>query len=94
MIINTKSYPSPVFKGINLSPLSQALYTLGNNDMLNASFTDIFAMATPRTIVEFKNRGEQAGIEMGFREFTGVFIAEFCAIYLALLTSKIFAKKI
>ena len=37
--------------------LSNALYTLSNNDMLNASFVDIFAMDTPRTIVETKNRG-------------------------------------
>ena len=80
------------FKGMGLSPLSNALYTLGNNDMLNASFVDIFAMDTPRTIVEFNNRGKQAGIEMGFREYTGTFIAEFSAITFASLASKIFSK--
>ena len=89
-ILNTKS---PNFKGFNLSPLSKALYTLSNNDMLNASFIDIFAMDTPRTIVEFKNRGKNAGIEMGFREYTGTFIAEFSATVFALLFSKLFAKK-
>ncbi|MBR1753540.1 hypothetical protein IJ732_01770 [bacterium] len=82
----------PNFGGIGLSPVSNALYTLGNNDMLNASFVDVFAMDTPRTIVEFNHRGKQAGIEMGFREYTGTFIAEFSAITFATLASKIFTK--
>ena len=63
----------------SLGNISKTLYTLGNNDMLNASFVDIFAMDTPRTIVETRHRGKQAGIEMGFREYTGTFIAEFSA---------------
>lgn len=74
--------------------LSKALYTLSNNDMLNASFVDIFAMDTPRTIVETKNRGKQAGIEMGFREYTGTFIAEFSAAIFAIFASKIIAQKL
>ena len=74
--------------------LSKALYTLSNNDMLNASFIDVFAMDTPRTIVEVKNRGKQAGIEMGFREYTGTFIAEFSAAVFAVLASKFISKKI
>ena len=74
--------------------LSKTLYTLSNNDMLNASFVDVFAMDTPRTIVETKNRGKQAGIEMGFREYTGTFIAEFSAALFAVLASKFIAKKI
>lgn len=74
--------------------LSKALYTLNNNDMLNASFIDVFAMDTPRTIVETKHRGKQAGIEMGFREYTGTFIAEFSAAVFAILASKFFSKKI
>ncbi len=74
--------------------ISKALYTLGNNDMLNASFVDVFAMDTPRTIVETKNRGKQAGIEMGFREYTGTFIAEFSAALFAIFASKIIAKKL
>lgn len=80
------------FKGNNMSMLSNALYTLGNNDMLNASFVDIFAMDTPRTIVEFNHRGKEAGIEMGFREYTGTFIAEFSATVFALGVSKLFSK--
>ena len=83
---------SPTFKS-NLSPLSNALYTLQNNDMLNASFIDVFAMDTPRTVVEFNNRGKNAGIEMGFREYTGTFIAEFSATVFALLFSKMYSKK-
>ena len=77
----------------SLGNISKTLYTLGNNDMLNASFVDIFAMDTPRTIVETKHRGKQAGIEMGFREYTGTFIAEFSAAVFAIILSKIFSKK-
>ncbi len=77
----------------SMGGLSNALYTLSNNDMLNASFVDIFAMDTPRTIVETKNRGKQAGIEMGFREYTGTFIAEFSAALFAVLVSKLISKK-
>ena len=78
----------------SMGTLSKSLYTLSNNDMLNASFVDIFAMDTPRTIVETKSRGKQAGIEMGFREYTGTFIAEFSAAVFAILASKFIAKKL
>ena len=88
--LKTKS--ATTFKGMSMSPVSKALYTLSNNDMLNASFVDIFAMDTPRTIVETKHRGKEAGIEMGFREYTGTFIAEFSAALFAFITSKIFSK--
>lgn len=97
-INNIKSYNeernyNPNFKNsMAMTPLSKALYTLGNNDMLNASAIDIIAMDTPRTIVEFQNRGKQAGIEMGFREFTGTFIAEFSAALFALGVSKFVSK--
>ena len=77
----------------SMGGLSNALYTLSNNDMLNASFVDVFAMDTPRTVVETKNRGKQAGIEMGFREYTGTFIAEFSAALFAVLVSKLISKK-
>ena len=77
----------------SMGALSKALYTLGNNDMLNASFVDVFAMDTPRTIVETKHRGKQAGIEMGFREYTGTFIAEFSAAVFAVLASKLISRK-
>ena len=89
-INNIKNTPNFTSMGI----MSKALYTLNNNDMLNASFVDIFAMDTPRTIVETKNRGKQAGIEMGFREYTGTFIAEFSAALFAVIASKFIAKKI
>ncbi len=92
MKINSQTMQSQNFKAINLTPLSNALYTLNNNDMLNASFVDVFAMDTPRTIVETKNRGKQAGIEMGFREYTGTFIAEFSATVFAILSTKLFNK--
>lgn len=78
----------------SMGGLSNALYTLSNNDMLNASFVDVFAMDTPRTVVETKNRGKQAGIEMGFREYTGTFIAEFSAAVFAILASKFISKKL
>jgi len=82
-----------MFKG-GMGMLSNALYTLGNNDMLNASFVDVFAMDTPRTIVETNHRGKQAGIEMGFREYTGTFIAEFSAALFAIFASKFISKKL
>lgn len=80
--------------GSSMGTLSKSLYTLSNNDMLNASFVDVFAMDTPRTIVETKNRGKQAGIEMGFREYTGTFIAEFSAAVFAIIASKFISKKL
>jgi len=80
------------FKGINLAPLSKGLYTLQNNDMLNAAGIDIVFMDTPRTVIEHKHRGKNAGREMGFREFTGTFIAEFSAALFAFFNSKIFNK--
>lgn len=93
ILTNNKKYnKTNSFKGDVMSPLSKALYTLGNNDMLNASAIDIFAMDTPRTIVEFNHRGKNAGIEMGFREYTGTFIAEFSAAVFALITSKLVSK--
>ena len=91
--INNKNYSNnTVFKG-QMGMVSNVLYTLSNNDMLNASFVDVFAMDTPRTIVETKNRGKQAGIEMGFREYTGTIIAEFSAAIFAVLASKLISKK-
>lgn len=87
-VSNTQNFTSA------MGGLSNALYTLSNNDMLNASFVDIFAMDTPRTIVETKNRGKQAGIEMGFREYTGTFIAEFSAALFAVIASKFISKRL
>lgn len=89
-ITNETINNKPTFK--NMGTLSKTLYTLSNNDMLNASAIDIFAMDTPRTIIEFKHRGKNAGMEMGFREYTGTFIAEFSAALFALITSKAVSK--
>ena len=80
---------NPNFKAMPMDFLSKTLYTLQNNDMLNAAFVDVFAMDTPRTIVEYKYRGKNAGREMAFREYTGTFIAEFSAALFAFLTGKI-----
>jgi hypothetical protein len=80
------------FKNGLMSPLSKTLYTLSNNDMLNAAAIDITAMDTPRTVVEFKERGKNAGIEMFFREYTGTFIAEFSAALFARGISKVVSK--
>ena len=93
MKINSINNNTPSFSS-SMGILSKSLYTLSNNDMLNASFVDIFAMDTPRTIVETKNRGKQAGIEMGFREYTGTFIAEFSAALFAVITSKFISKRL
>ncbi|MCR4881252.1 MAG: hypothetical protein K6A44_04795 [bacterium] len=93
MKINNIINDNTNFNG-QMGALSNVLYTLSNNDMLNASFVDIFAMDTPRTIVETNHRGKQAGIEMGFREYTGTFIAEFSAAIFAILTSKFISKKL
>jgi len=91
--ISTNRDSNVNYKG-QMGLLSKALYTLSNNDMLNASFIDVFAMDTPRTIVETKNRGKQAGIEMGFREYTGTFIAEFSAAIFAVIASKFIVKRV
>ena len=80
------------FKSLPMPLLTKGLYALGNNDMLNAAAIDVFAMDTPRTIVETKHRGKNAGIEMGFREYTGTFIAEFSAALFAVINSKIMSK--
>lgn len=89
----SKNYQNQNFRGFQLNPLSKGLYTLSNNDMLNAAAVDLFATDTQRTVIETKRRGKNAGIEMGFREFTGTFIVEFSATLFALLASKLVAKK-
>ncbi len=74
---------------ISMDKASSILYTLNNNDMLSASFVDVFGMDTPRTIVEFNNRGKQAGIEMAFREYSSTLISVFSPAAFALVASKI-----
>lgn len=77
---------------VSLDTLSKGLYLLQNNDMLNAAAIDVFAMDTPRTIVEYKYRGKHSGREMAFREYTGTFIAEFSSALFAFITGKIVSK--
>ncbi|MCD7878587.1 MAG: hypothetical protein LUG16_01480 [Candidatus Gastranaerophilales bacterium] len=81
------------FKNGNMGLLSKGLYTLSNNDMLKAAGIDFFCTDTQRTVLEYKNRGKNAGIEMGFREYTGTFIVGFSAALFALLTSKVLSNK-
>lgn len=89
--INDKN-TTPAFKGMEMSPLSYGLYTLSNNDMLKAAGIDFFFTDNQRTLLELKNRGKNAGIEMGFREYTGTFIVEFSAALFAFLISKFMGK--
>ena len=89
---NSEKHKNVNFNAIQMSPLSNALYTLSNNDMLSAAAVDLFATDTQRTVLETKRRGKNAGIEMGFREFTGTFIVEFSAALFALLTSNLMSK--
>ena len=77
---------------MTLDITSKTLYALQNNDMLNAAAIDLFAMDTPRTYVEYKYRGKNAGREMAFREYTGTFIAEFSAALFAFMTGKVASK--
>ncbi len=54
-----QSFKGPVIgilRGINQSPA------------LGASVVDLCSMVIPRTVIEFKNRGTQSGIEAAFRE--------------------------
>ncbi len=80
------------FTSNNMPVISKGLYALNNNDMLKAAGVDFFCTDTQRTMLEYKNRGKNAGIEMGFREYTGTFIVEFSAALFAFLTSKIMSK--
>ncbi|MDD3237823.1 MAG: hypothetical protein PHV37_06970 [Candidatus Gastranaerophilales bacterium] len=89
-----KNAYSPNFKGPIDGILTKGLTLLDTNPMLNASAVDIFAMDTPRTIVEFKERNKYAGAEMAFREYTGTFIAEFSAGLFAILIQKLASKRV
>jgi len=72
------------FKSSRMSPLSKGLYLLSNNDMLKAMGVDFFCTDLQQTMLEFKNRGTNAGIETGFKEYTGTFFVEFWQRYLHL----------
>ena len=55
------------FKGLE-SGLLSGLRGLNNSPALGACAVDFFSMVVPRTAIELKSRGKQAGIEAGFRE--------------------------
>lgn len=93
MRINQTSQ-NPNFKNALNAPLTKGLAVLNTNPMLNASMIDIFAMDTPRTIVEYRERNKYAGAEMAFREFTGTFIACFSAGLFGQMINKFASKKV
>ena len=55
------------FKG-GLTPVVTGLRGLSNSPALGACAVDVCSMVTPRTVIEMKNRGPQAGFEALFRE--------------------------
>ncbi len=74
--INTKrkaENKQTTFKGVDTAVLG-GLRGLSNSPALGACAVDLCSMVIPRTAIEFKNRGKQAGIEAGFREGSSCFI--------------------
>ena len=61
------------FKGAGTAGLS-LLRGINNSPAIGACAVDLFSMVIPRTLIELKNRGKQAGIEAMFREGTSCFI--------------------
>lgn len=61
------------FKGVETAPL-WLLKGLNDSPALGACAVDLCSMVIPRTAIEFKNRGPQAGIEAAFREGTSCLI--------------------
>ena len=55
------------FKGVGSAGLG-FLRGLNNSPALGACAVDLCSMVIPRTAIEMKNRGQQAGIEAAFRE--------------------------
>ena len=55
------------FKGPETALLT-GLRGLNNSPALGACAVDLCSMVIPRTAIEMKNRGQQAGIEAAFRE--------------------------
>ncbi len=68
---NNKNQTS--FKGAGTALLG-GLKGLSSSPALGACAVDLCSMVIPRTAIEFKNRGKQAGIEAGFREGSSCFI--------------------
>ena len=61
------------FKGAETAILT-GLRGLNNSPAIGACAVDLCSMVIPRTAIEFKNRGPQAGIEAAFREGASCFI--------------------
>ena len=61
------------FKGIEM-PVLSGLNWMKNNPALSACGVDVCSMALPRTAVEVRNRGRQAGIETFIREMSSAVI--------------------
>lgn len=61
------------FKGAGTALLT-GLKGLDGSPALGACAVDLGSMVIPRTAIEFKNRGNQAGFEAAFREGTSCFI--------------------
>ncbi len=61
------------FKGAGAAVLT-GLRGLNNSPAIGACAVDLCSMVIPRTAIEFKNRGPQAGIEAAFREGASCFI--------------------
>lgn len=73
---NYSNKNTPVFKG-GVSDLAAAigvgsLRFLDTNPAIGATAVDLGSMVIPRTYVDAKNRGPQAGVETGFREAVSV----------------------
>ena len=62
-----KHYNQTSFKGPGAAALS-GLNFLATNQGIGACAVDFCSMVTPRTVIDFKKRGSQAGIETGIRE--------------------------
>ena len=87
---NTKE-GQPAFKG----PLTMGLGLLrgiNNSPALGACAVDLCSMVIPRTAIELKNRGKQAGIEAAFRE-GGSCLVHACIGLIGLLASVLISGK-
>ncbi len=62
------------FKGPVLTGVLGVLRGINQKPALGACGVDLFSMVIPRTAIEMKNRGKQAGIEAMFREGISCFI--------------------
>ena len=65
--ITNKKQNNQSFKGPGTALLT-GLGGLSNSPALGACAVDLCSMVIPRTAIEMKNRGQQAGIEAAFRE--------------------------